>query len=510
MPESPEEKGRKVIRQKTALLPVEDIRPGMKLVRPVVDESTGQILLEEGLELDENKIRLLVKHGVSEVWVQYTEEEELSEILEKLDRADRDKLEVPVSDEFEEQVPLKHEEEKPQEEEKKAPEGNIEKILEEVEQVDTKSALYLWETPAFVVKEPPNKEIAAERERLVGIAKKAAEEEKEIEEKARTQEEVRKEVKEVKTPDEYREKEAEIEHKHEEMVGKTKEIIERVSEDKEIDYDEVVSTSDFLIAEYIHNKDVLLGLRQLKATGTYLYDHSVLSTVFSIAIGTALGFKRAQLDVLAVAALLHDIGMVKVPRAIIVKEAPLNVDELLTVRKHPRFGLEVISKNPQISRLSIYTAYQHHEREDGSGYPEGRVGREIHLFSKIVAVADVYAALIQSRPYRDAYIPHHAMKQIVMSSGILFDPVVVKALVSVLGLYPVGSYVYLNTGEIAKVVRANEKAPLRPVVLIVANEKWKPVEVDYFIDLTQRQDLYITSPLNIEESKRMKEILSSR
>ena len=510
MPDSNEDRNRKVIREKTALLPVEDLRPGMKLMRPVVDESTGQILLEEGLELDENKIRLLVKHGVSEVWVQYTEEEDLSDILEKLDRVNRDKLEVPISHQDEYSQPREEHQPEQEEELPSREKGSIEKILDEIEEVDSKSALYLWETPAFVVKEPPNKELAAEREKLVGIAREAAEEEKEVEEKAKQQEEVRKQVHEVETPDEYREKEKEIEEKQEQMVEQSKEIIERVSEKEEIDYDEVSTASDFLINEYVQNKDVLLGLRQLKATGTYLYDHAVLSTIFSIAIGTALGFKRVQLDVLAVAALLHDIGMVKVPRAIIVKKGPLSIDELLTVRKHPKFGLEIISKNPQISRLSIYTAYQHHERENGNGYPEGRKSLEIHLFSKIVAVADVYAALIESRPYREPYVPHAAIKQIVMSSGVLFDPVVVRALVSVVGLYPVGSYVYLNTGEIVKVVRANPKAPLRPIVLIVANENWKPVDVDYFIDLTRRTDLYITAPLNLEETRRIKEILKAR
>lgn len=489
--------GEKVYRTKVKTLPLEEVGEGMKLAAPVFDPSSGQVLLEKGVILSNTKIDHLKRHGIKEIKVEVVEEEELSEILEKLEEAEKKGIGVPKAEQMEEiEVGEKPVPPSKEEIEKKAEEA-IKKLSE---RPPTKK---IWETPAFQIKEPANKELAAPREKLEEIVEKAAEEEERIREKAREEVPIEQLVEEIKTPEEYDQKEEETKKVVEQQQQEVTAVVDKVIEKEEVDVDKAEGVTDSIITTFVKSRDVLLGLLQLKALGNYLYPHSLNTTILAVHLGAALGYTRTQLEALAIATLLHDMGMVRIPRSIIDKKGKLSALEYMEIKKHPALGVEILEKNLNLSRLSIYVAYQHHERWLGNGYPSGRAMEEIHEFARIVGLVDVYAALISPRPWREAYTPYEAMKMIIGGVGVLFDPRIVRAFVNAMGVYPVGSYIKLNNGEIAKVVRANPGAPLKPLIRIVVDAYGKPVKSKFFIDLREREDLFIEKPLKNSDVEKL-------
>ncbi|OGX20275.1 MAG: hypothetical protein A3K54_02350 [Omnitrophica WOR_2 bacterium RBG_13_44_8] len=143
---------------------------------------------------------------------------------------------------------------------------------------------------------------------------------------------------------------------------------------------------------------------------------------------------------------------------------------------------------------------QEHERLNGSGYPEGLKEDEIHEYAKIVAVTDVYEALIHPRSYRDALSPNEAIRELLsINTAMLFETKILKMLINRVGLYPIGSWVELNTGEIGKVSSANEDSPLRPkvnVIFSIDKEKLLPIKL---IDLTRHTNIYIKRSIKPQE-----------
>ena len=160
---------------------------------------------------------------------------------------------------------------------------------------------------------------------------------------------------------------------------------------------------------------------------------------------------------LSTGALLHDLGMVCVDPRILELPRKLTEEEMVAVREHTNFGFQLLRSERDLSILVAHTAYQHHERMDGSGYPKGLVGDEIHLFGKIVAVADSYETMTSGRVYRKAMWSHEAIRQLRESAPEKYDPEVVAAMERSIASYPVGSVVVLNTHEEAVVVDVNAK-----------------------------------------------------
>lgn len=166
----------------------------------------------------------------------------------------------------------------------------------------------------------------------------------------------------------------------------------------------------------------------------YVYEHSVGVCVISVILGIELGFSRCDLHALAVGAILHDVGKAFISDAILNLPRKLTEKEFEEVRKHPALGFEALRKEFNLDIRAAYVAYQHHERVDGTGYPCGLVGEEIHRFARVVSVADVWDAVTSPRPYRDALPLSEAVEIILQGRGTAFDPEVVEALERRLGI----------------------------------------------------------------------------
>ncbi len=209
-----------------------------------------------------------------------------------------------------------------------------------------------------------------------------------------------------------------------------------------------------------------INISDLKAYDEYTYHHSLSVTVIAIGLGLKMGLSDSEVRRLGISAILHDIGKMSIPHEIINKPGRLTPEEFSLVKQHSSFSGEYLDKNslddPEI-RLSILS---HHEKVDGTGYPNGLKGDEIPFYAKIISVADVYDALTSHRPYRLPEVPGIAAELIMGGCGSSFDMDVVRAFVKEMEMYPVGSFVELNNGKVAVVVD-NRESQLRPVIRMI-------------------------------------------
>jgi HD-GYP domain-containing protein (c-di-GMP phosphodiesterase class II) len=212
--------------------------------------------------------------------------------------------------------------------------------------------------------------------------------------------------------------------------------------------------------------------------------------VLSVMTGISLGYNELKLRDLGVGALLHDLGKVKIDERIYNKPGSLTSEEFDTIKLHTTYGFEMLQSMKSVNILCAHVAFQHHERFDGQGYPRGMKGKEIHDFARIVSLADVYDALTADRPYRRALRPYHAVEYLNSMGGTQFDPDLTKAFVEHIAIYPVGSYVNLNTKQKAIVVSVNKPNKTRPVVRVLTDIDGNPT-TPFELDLSTAPTLFI-------------------
>jgi HD-GYP domain-containing protein (c-di-GMP phosphodiesterase class II) len=222
----------------------------------------------------------------------------------------------------------------------------------------------------------------------------------------------------------------------------------------------------------------------------------VNTAVLSIVIGLQLRLTSHALRQLSLGALLHDVGMLTVPSAIVDKPEKLAEEELAEIRKHPLHSYRLIEKVLRYPQEVAEVGLHHHERWDGKGYPRQLRGEDISLHARIVAVAESYAAMVKERPYRSSMIGYNAMKCLLTDNGRQFDPRVLKAFLTSTGVFPIGSIVQLNNSAIGRIVGVSADAPLRPRVELVVDETGANLEEAVMLDLTERKSLFIVRAID--------------
>jgi HD-GYP domain-containing protein (c-di-GMP phosphodiesterase class II) len=237
---------------------------------------------------------------------------------------------------------------------------------------------------------------------------------------------------------------------------------------------------------------ILVGGRIERKIAAGVVNVTILATI----MGTVLRSASHRLIQLATGAFLHDIGMVKVPKAILKKKEKLSAEELNQIRTHPIHSYRIISKELRYPEDIGVIALQHHERWDGQGYPRHLRGEDINLASRIVAVADAYIAMINQRPYRNSMIGYSAMKNVLSDNGRHFDPKILKAFLESMGIYPIGSIVQLNNSAIGRVTEIHTEAPLRPVVELIIDEYGNHLSEREAIDLLAKKALFIVKAVD--------------
>ena len=232
------------------------------------------------------------------------------------------------------------------------------------------------------------------------------------------------------------------------------------------DVDAIGDTTEELIDSLSSHKDILINIADIKMYDDYTYHHSLSVAIMAIAIGIELGLSHDMLSDIGLAGLLHDIGKVAVPIEIITKPGRLTSDEFNTVKMHPVHAANHLKERHLVNDNVYNGIVGHHEKLDGSGYPNHLKGDEIHPYARILAVADVYDALTSNRPYRIPNPPYEAIEFIMGGMGSHFDEKVVQAFLRKVAPYPAGSKVKLSNGQAAYVMKNYPDQPLRPLVAV--------------------------------------------
>ncbi len=220
------------------------------------------------------------------------------------------------------------------------------------------------------------------------------------------------------------------------------------------------------IADSLLESTRLLDRVYAGSPGRHVITNSVNVAILATRLGMGLRYGKEELARLALGGLLHDIGMFNVPDAIINQPQALSASDREVIEQHPEVGAEIVATlGPSYAWLKQVVA-QEHERWNGRGYPNGLTGGEIHPHAQLIGIADVFDALISPRPYHRRMSPYDAIRELLVREKTAFSRLVMKALVEQLSMYPLGTCVRLNTGEVGVVTGSKSTYPLRPIIQI--------------------------------------------
>ena len=286
-------------------------------------------------------------------------------------------------------------------------------------------------------------------------------------------------------------------------IKAVKESFAILEQDRRLNISLVKNLVHNILEEILANPNVVINLSDIRVFDDYTFAHSVNVCVLSLLTGIALGYSESRLQELGIGALLHDVGKTRINKELLNKPDDLTREEFEEVKRHTEYGFEIIRQYPEVSILSAHIALQHHERWDGHGYPRGLAGENIHEYARITAVADVYDALLADRPYRPSYTISQAITIIKRMSAIYFDERCVAAMVSNIAVYPVGSFVQLNTGDYGVIIDVNKQSPTRPVIRIFSDKYGRRLPQVNEVDLSKLSTIMVFKILNQEEIEQL-------
>lgn len=275
-------------------------------------------------------------------------------------------------------------------------------------------------------------------------------------------------------------------------VAVTKDVMNSVRMGKGLNVKKVKRVVQGIVDQILNEETSLLGLTTIRDYDEYTFTHSVNVCIFSVALGRRLGLGKMQLYDLGLAALFHDVGKSRVPIEVLNKPDGLTDDDWHYIAAHPWLGVLALFRlrgQQELPYRSMAVAYEHHMKLDLTGYPRNLRPRVLSIYSKIVAVADGFDAATSRRAYQtDPLSPAAVLAGMRDNPRRGMDPVIVKAFINLLGVYPVGTLVVLDTFELAIVHAAssNPEAISRPIVRIVSDERGNVLYPGRLVDLTEQ------------------------
>ena len=245
---------------------------------------------------------------------------------------------------------------------------------------------------------------------------------------------------------------------------------------------------DGLAEAVAQNRTALLALTTLKNYDNYTFTHMVNVSILTMGQARALGIDGPLLREFGLAALMHDMGKVRTPLEILNKPDKLTDAEFTIMKRHTVEGAEILRKTPDIPALAPVVAFEHHLRLDGTGYPNGVTRPTLNVGTMLCSIADVYDAMRSQRAYQQAFPSDRIIEVMKRNDGKQFDQHLVRRFVQLIGIYPVGNMVRLNTGEVAVVLKVNAADTLRPQVRVLFDAEGKRLALTYDLNLWDPTD----------------------
>jgi HD-GYP domain-containing protein (c-di-GMP phosphodiesterase class II) len=267
----------------------------------------------------------------------------------------------------------------------------------------------------------------------------------------------------------------------------------------EIDSQKLTGAVGSMTESILRNPDAMMLLNTLRQKGSYELGRAMDTSILMVTFGRFLQFPKDRLEVLGLAGMLMDVGKTKLPDAILQKRDMLNPDEYELVKSHVTHSIDLVSAQALPPGVSDIIAL-HHERQDGSGYPKGLKGNEITIDGAIAGLVDSFSALTSARAYAEQASPSNALSLMHKLRGKLFHEALVEQFIQCIGIYPVGSAVELNTGEVAIVIAQNLVRRLQPRVMVILDRNWKEVHPQLILDLVKEPKANADEPYRIRRT----------
>ena len=258
-------------------------------------------------------------------------------------------------------------------------------------------------------------------------------------------------------------------------------IFEMVKKEGKIESEDIVNEIQGFVNEVSLERDILTQMRLLRKKDDYTFDHSLGVSILAITLGKWLGYSQDKILELAIAGLFHDIGKLKIPDEILNKPGKLTPEEYNVMKKHSYYGYEMLLKTNNFSENILQGVLNHHEKMDGSGYPNGLISNEIHEYAKIISICDIYHALTTNRVYKEKDSPLRTADYLRQESFKSLDPYITRVFINNISKFYIGNKVLLSDGTTGIIVYIYPQDETKPIVKVE----------DKFIDFLKEQDVEI-------------------
>lgn len=276
------------------------------------------------------------------------------------------------------------------------------------------------------------------------------------------------------------------EHYHK-SYGEVERILDAAYQGDGIDTQEIRRHIKECVDSIERNPSAMMWLTRIKNVDKYTAEHCLNVGILAIALGRHVGVGRKHMELLGLCGMLHDVGKMKVDQGILNKPARLTQEEFEHIKQHVVFGREILIQDETLPNEVIAAAYNHHERQDGKGYPTGMDANTLNFYTKVVTIVDAYDAITSQRCYSRGNTSATALKILYDHSGTQFDPKLVVKFIECIGIYPPGALVEMSSGEVGVVLSVEPENRLLPKVALLLDENKKPTQ-QRIVDLKQQRD----------------------
>lgn len=283
---------------------------------------------------------------------------------------------------------------------------------------------------------------------------------------------------------------------HKDITQKITQTYDDLQQNNKFSVDSLKESVSKTVSSIIRNPIAFQFVMQLKKVDNYSYNHALATSVWCAQLGRTMGFDIESLNHLCLGGLLLDIGKTKIPWTLLTKKGSLTEAEIILLRSHVDHGIKLLIEHQDIPHEVIRMVATHHERADGSGYPLALKGDEIPVFGHIAGLIDSFDAMTSARPFEPRVLaPHDAISKLYSQRNKEFKTELMELFIQTVGLYPNGTLVELESGEVAVVVKINGLKRLRPTIMIITDKNKKPISDFISVDLSKPSDYKIKHDL---------------